>query len=126
MRQGQCCNNFAITLVILFSLKTMDLQPQCGVTSLFSTRWYPLGIQLVSTYELPETPVGGGVFWGSQNSKCQVLDKLQFLGREGGRYSGVVKTDSDKSWPNFLGGGGVSWGEQGKLGFLNTNLSHWS
>ena len=49
-------------------------------------RWYPRGIQkLVSTYELPETPVQisysqVGVNWGSQNSKCQVLSKFQFGG----------------------------------------------
>ena len=44
--------------------------------------WYARGIQkLVSTYELPETPLGvGEVNWGSQNSKCQVLAKFQFSG----------------------------------------------
>ena len=68
------------------------------------TRWYPRGIQkLVSTYELHVTqgrgcelgwsklivpsPVRisiGGVYWGSQNSKCQVLSKFQFVCGEGG------------------------------------------
>ena len=34
-------------------------------------------------------PLGGGVYWGSQNSKCQVPAKFSFLG--GGGYSWVVK-----------------------------------
>ena len=42
-RQCQRCNNSAMTLEILFSLKTMEslkngLQPQSEVTSLFSVR----------------------------------------------------------------------------------------
>ena len=42
-RQRQYCDNSAITLAILFSLKTMEvlengLQPQSGMTSLFSMR----------------------------------------------------------------------------------------
>ena len=66
------------------------------------TRWYPRGIQkLVSTYEFPET-LGGGVFWGSQNSMCQVLAKLKIWGG-----SGVVKSKSAKSWPNFNFRGGA-------------------
>ena len=40
-RQHQCCDNSATTLVILISLKTMELiknglQPHSGVTPLFS------------------------------------------------------------------------------------------
>ena len=57
----------------------------------YTTRWYPRVIQkLVSTYNLPLTFAGGGVFWGSQNSKCQVLSKFQWGG----------------------GGVGVNWGSQ--------------
>ena len=87
---------------------------------------YPRGIQkLVSTCELPETPgwggiLGqsqlkvpspgqisrGGVFWGSHNSKCQVLAKFQF-GGEG---------DSEKPKCQVLAKFQFSWAEGGILG----------
>ena len=66
------------------------------------TRWYPQEIQkLVSTYQLPEPP-GEGIFLSSQNSKCQVLAKLQFLDQ--GAFLTTLK--------------------YGILGFLNTKSSH--
>ena len=78
-------------------LPTMPTQPTlCN----YGTRWYPRLIQkLVSTYKLPnfkgvgaegasklkvrspgQISLGeGGLNWGSQNSKCQVLAKLQIV-----------------------------------------------
>ena len=43
------------------------------------TRWYPPGMQkLVSQYEFPATPGGGGVNQTNSNSKCQDLPKFSF------------------------------------------------
>ena len=58
----------------------ISLQIHVSKATCIETRWYPRGIQkLVSTYELPEIWEGG--------------------------YSGVCKTESAMSWPNFNFGG---------------------
>ena len=54
----------------------------------------------------------GGILGGqnSKHSKCQDLLNLNF-GEWGGGYSGVVKAQSAKSWPNcHLRGGGRGGG----------------
>ena len=60
--------------------------------------------------------MGGGVFLGSQNSKCQV-----FIGGEGGSW--VVKTQSAKFWPSFHWGGGGGKGVF--FGSPNENWYSW-
>ena len=65
------------------------------------TRWHPRGIQqLVSTYELHETPGGwGGGYSQTSSMKCA---------GEGGVPSRPTQTQSAKICPNFiLGGGGT-------------------
>ena len=70
--------------------------------TLYKTKWYPWGIQkLVSTCEFPETQGGGLVNWGSQNSKVLSPAEISIFGGGGGGSTGVVKTQSAKSCPNF-------------------------
>ena len=110
-----------VSFLALILIQCMN--SNCDVTM----RWYPQGIQkLVCTYELPETPWqnfnfqggGGGGILGQSNFKVpspsqisifreregavktqSVLAKFQFS--RGGGYSGVVKTQSAKSYANF-------------------------
>ena len=56
---------------------------------------------------------GGGVFFGSQNSKCQVLAKFSFSGGGGGAGSGQL----------FIGGGEVFLGSENSKYQVLANFS---